>query len=148
MASNPRDHGVGYRKPPERTRFEKGRSGNPKGRPRGAKNLTTLLGETLSEVVAINENGRRRKITKLAATCKRLVNEALTGNLSAMRLLLELVRLNDNRTQPPSTEDAALTDQFDQEVMGQLRERMLRAVQEQSEGDEKKDNSNDRTDPI
>jgi hypothetical protein len=147
MAIDPRDHGVGYRKPPERTRFEKGRSGNPKGRPRGARNLTTLLGETRSEVVAISENGRRRKITKLAATCKRLVNEALTGNLSAMRLLLELVRLNDNRTQP-STEDAALTNQCDQEVMDQLRERMRRAVQEQSEGDGTKGNSNDRSDPI
>jgi len=38
-----RDYEVGYRKPPGHTRFTKGRSGNPRGRSPGAKNLKTLL---------------------------------------------------------------------------------------------------------
>ena len=33
---------VGYRKPPVGTRFKKGQSGNPAGRPRGTVNLATL----------------------------------------------------------------------------------------------------------
>ncbi len=32
---------VGYCKPPKRTRFQPGQSGNPRGRPKGTKNLKT-----------------------------------------------------------------------------------------------------------
>ena len=145
MATERDNSPVGYRKPPTRSQFEKGRSGNPRGRPRGAKNLSTLLGETLSEGVTVTENGRRRKITKLAAMCKRLVNEALAGNLSAMRLLLELIRSIENRGQ---SSEEAFTDKVDQELIRQLRERMQRTAQGESERAAKGGDNNDRSDPV
>ena len=42
------DYEVGYGKPPLHTRFQKGKSGNPKGRPRGKKNMSTLLSTALN----------------------------------------------------------------------------------------------------
>ena len=71
-----RDYAVGYGKPPGHTRFGKGRSGNPKGRPSGAKNLTTLFHEALNETVIVAENGGRRKISKRQAIVKQIVNKA------------------------------------------------------------------------
>jgi Family of unknown function (DUF5681) len=74
------DYEVGYGKPPRRARFRLGESGNPRGRPRGATNLALLLDEELKQRVTVNENGRRRRITKQAAIVKHMVNKALSGD--------------------------------------------------------------------
>jgi hypothetical protein len=79
---------VGYRKPPRRTRFRKGESGNPAGRPRGSKNAIAHLGKTLREPVIVSENGRRKSITKCEALIKQLVTSALRGDHKSLRLPL------------------------------------------------------------
>lgn len=71
---------TGYGKPPQHTRFRKGKSGNSKGRPRGSKNMTALLGEALGERVVINEGGRRRTATKYQVIVKQIVNRAAQGD--------------------------------------------------------------------
>jgi len=81
---------VGYRSPPEATRFRKGASGNPRGRPKGSLNVATVLMRTLREKVAINEKGRRRIVTKLEAALKQLVDKAAAGDLRALRHLTAL----------------------------------------------------------
>src|SRR5260370_26442380 len=82
------DYEVGFGKPPRHTRFRKGHSGNPKGRPRGSRNASTLLDEALKERVVVSENGRRRKVTKLEAILTQLVNKAAQGDHRATQLLL------------------------------------------------------------
>lgn len=83
------DYDVGYKKPPKQHRFKKGRSGNPKGRPRREKTFDSLLNRILDEKVAVTENGRHRKISKRQAIFKHLANRAAQGDEKAF---LEVVR--------------------------------------------------------
>jgi hypothetical protein len=87
---------VGYGKPPRHTQFQSGRSGNPKGRPKGSKNSTTLIKKELLDVA--NENGRQRKITKVEAIIKQLVNKAALGDHRSIALLLD--KIPDLRIEP------------------------------------------------
>src|SRR5215204_1766862 len=54
------DYDVGYKKPPVHTRFRKGRSGNPRGRPKGSANYLTTLRRVLAQKVTITELGNTR----------------------------------------------------------------------------------------
>jgi hypothetical protein len=83
------DYEVGYRKPPRRNQFTPGRSGNPKGRPRGSMNFETLLEQALTEKVIITENGRRTRKSKLHVVIKQVVNKAAQSDHRATRLILE-----------------------------------------------------------
>jgi hypothetical protein len=83
---------VGYKKPPPQHRFAKGRSGNPNGRPKKPRNIITFLDKALKETVVVNENGRRKTITKFEAFVKQLVNKATGGDARSGKLLIELLR--------------------------------------------------------
>lgn len=50
-----RDYDVGYGKPPKRTQFKKGKSGNPKGRPKGAKGVKASLKRELESKITIQK---------------------------------------------------------------------------------------------
>jgi hypothetical protein len=107
---------IGYRNPPEHTQFKKGHSGNPKGRPKGKRNLATVLEKTLHEKVVINENGRRKTITKLEAAMKQLANKAASGDLRALHQLAALVRSAEERPPEPSTPTTVMAE-VDQKVL-------------------------------
>jgi hypothetical protein len=81
---------VGYAKPPQYTRFRKGQSGNPKGRPKGLQSFARLARQAFNEKIAIKENGERRIITKLQAALKQLANKAASGDAAAIREVLRL----------------------------------------------------------
>jgi Family of unknown function (DUF5681) len=124
MASdNERDYEVGYGKPPRHTRFEPGRSGNPRGRPRGKKNLSTLLSDALDEPVIVVENGRRRTITKRGAIIKQLVNRSAQADLKATQILLGMLRDIECRADPVSAETAGFTE-ADQQIIQRIQARL------------------------
>lgn len=86
-----RDYEVGYRKPPKTTRFKKGQSGNPKGRPKGSLNVDTTFQSLIEERVAATENGRRRSMSMMEVILKRLLAKAASGDLKAIPLVLALL---------------------------------------------------------
>lgn len=122
MADDPvSDDKVGYRRPPRNTRFKKGKSGNPSGRPKGSKNLATIIHTTVSEKVVINENGRRRTISKLEAAAMQAANRAAAGDPRASRLLFDLLQqLDGGAAQPPSR----ILPDADKQIMKRLVARM------------------------
>jgi hypothetical protein len=113
---------VGYGTPPEATRFKKGVSGNPKGRPKGSLNVATVFTKILRERVVINEHGQRKTVTKLEAALKQMVNKAASGESRALGLLLELAREAESKQNTLGTQESILSD-VDQEVINGILKR-------------------------
>ena len=91
---------VGYGKPPTRRRFKK--SGNSKGRPKGAKNRKTIVKAVANEMHTVAENGKRRRRTTLDLVLLRLRNMALEDkNVRAFEELHRLIKAY----QPQETND-------------------------------------------
>lgn len=83
---------IGYRRPPKSGQFKKGKSGNPKGRPKGASNFLKVLEKELDQSIVVSENGKKKTITRLQAMVKRLVAGALQGEQKALLTLVEVLR--------------------------------------------------------
>jgi hypothetical protein len=114
------DYEVGYRRPPKGTRFQPGRSGNPRGRKRGQPNLITDLTRELAEQIRVREGERERSVTKQRAMVKALVAKSLKGEARSAALLIGLlVKLGEEQAQvadtpkpPGSDHDREIIDQF------------------------------------
>lgn len=82
-------HKVGPGHPPKDKQFKRGVSGNPKGRPRGSRNLSTLIMEAANSTVTATIGGKPRKISKIHATAMQLATKAASGNPAAMSKFLD-----------------------------------------------------------
>lgn len=85
--SEPEDYEVGYRKPPISGQFRKGVSGNPSGRPKKPADFGKKVLRELELRLPVNENGKRKIITKDEAIAKQAVNKAVGGHVQYMRLV-------------------------------------------------------------
>jgi hypothetical protein len=82
---------IGYGKPPQRSRYKPGISGNPKGRPkRQALSLAEIIDRVLGTAVTFREKGRRKSATRDELCLKMIVDSALKGNLVAAGLVLKI----------------------------------------------------------
>ncbi len=84
---------VGYGKPPRRTQFVTGRSGNPKGRPRGRKSIRSILLDSLGAKTKLMVDGKPRTMTRLEVFIMQLDRQAMNGDLKAIRERLRLQQI-------------------------------------------------------
>jgi hypothetical protein len=124
---------VGYRRPPVATRFRPGSSGNPRGRPKGARNLGAIIASALGEKVQATEDGRTRRISKFEAAIKQLVNSAATGDPRATQMLIGLVQAYEARAAEKKPErrldkgDALVVSEIVRRIKRQARDEIFGA---------------------
>ncbi|MCO6384925.1 DUF5681 domain-containing protein [Oceanicola sp. 502str15] len=106
MTDQNNDEPVGYGKPPKHSRFRKGQSGNPKGRPTRTKNFRKDLQDVLSEGVPITQNGQPRNISTQKAALMRLKEKALKGDARALDRLLALAQQHSDDMEARGAEQA------------------------------------------
>ena len=105
-------YAVGYGKPPVHTRFRKGQSGNPAGRPRRRTDLASLLTRALDRP-AVSEG--RKAGTQREAIMAALVEKSAAGDLRATKLVFELMRQVEPAAAPPAA--AVLPDDDPREIL-------------------------------
>jgi len=116
---------IGYGKPPKANQFKKGKSGNPKGRPRGSLNLATDLADELGEQIIVREDSRPRRMSKQRALIKSLMAKALQGDVRASAAILALYgRLI---TEAPEGRDQGI-DAQELQTLRRFGPRLLKAI--------------------
>jgi hypothetical protein len=117
------DGAVGYCRPPKATRFKTGHSGNPKGRPKGAKSEDTIFREVMSTRVPMSVRGKVRKVPVLEALWMKVADDALKGNAKSISLFLGRARSFDG-TDPAHRElhqdDRQVLQSYFREVEAEL----------------------------
>jgi hypothetical protein len=125
--NTPDDEDIGYGKPPKRSQFKAGRSGNPRGRPKGALNSKTILRRNLSRKIVVREGQVEREVSKLEGILMRQIELALKGDNRAAQQLLKF-SIEHGAVAPPKIEveeqplSAAEQDILD-EIIGTLKNR-------------------------
>jgi hypothetical protein len=135
------DYAVGYGRPPRATQFASGKSGNPRGRPKGSRTVGAILQDILRQKIAVTENGKTRRLAALEVMLRRLVNDAMRSDAKAMRLLLALVERYAETTEAKVqlgellAEDQTILAQYLLEPKASDGEQLAELVSGEEEGD-------------
>ena len=102
---------VGYGKPPKKTRWKKGQSGNRLGRPKRVKNLETVVRQEAYSKIVIKEGGKTQTVTKVEALMKRMMTKGIQGDNKAASIALDLMQKFLPHVDPEAANRAPLTDE-------------------------------------
>lgn len=102
----------GRGRPPLHSRFQKGQSGNPKGRPPKVRDFKKLIETELDNTVSLTENGKRVRLTKREVIAKKLVNDAARGEDKALGHLLKMLAGGSEPENPTVAVDPAELARF------------------------------------
>ena len=106
------DYEVGKNKPPKKNQFPPGQSGNPKGRPKGSKNIHHVLSKILKEKITVTDAGKKMVVEKLEGAMRALVNKSFEGKPQSLKLLIDVLKDGDVVTQQ-SAEDRFTDDDYE-----------------------------------
>jgi hypothetical protein len=128
MSEDPkRDYEVGYRRPPQHSRFKPGQSANPAGRKKGVANFRTDVENTLQLPVQLSEAGKTKRVSTQQAALSRLKQKALSGDGRALDRALKLAgQLSD---EAESSEMAGQMDIVDAAILSAFAEEVLSSQQ-------------------
>jgi hypothetical protein len=102
-----KDYEVGYGRPPKASRFQPGRSGNPRGRPKAERHFGTALREALDRPIeVVNENGGKRKVVAQNLIADGLVIDAARRDRAARRELFKQMRHYIEGGKPPDDQQS------------------------------------------
>jgi hypothetical protein len=124
MTENEQADAVGYKRPPREHQFRPGQSGNPSGRPKGARNFRSELREELSEVVTVRDGDREIEVSKQRALIKSLVAAAIDGNQRAAASVLAMCM----RMLADAEDDEAIERAEDADIVEAFTKRTKRAA--------------------
>jgi hypothetical protein len=124
MTENEKADTVGYKRPPREHQFRPGQSGNPSGRPKGARNFKSELREELSELVTVRDGDREIEVSKQRALIKSMVAAAIDGNQRAAASVLAMCV----RMLADAEDDDAIEDVGDREIVEAFTKRKKRAA--------------------
>src|ERR1700675_2186319 len=94
------DFKVGYKRPPQHSRFQPGSSGNPSGKQKAVRNLGSDVKRTLEVPVRLNEQGKARRISTQEAILLRLREKALKGDARSLDRLSRWRRFSTTTRRP------------------------------------------------
>ena len=120
----------GYKNPPVEHQFKKGKSGNPKGRPRKQRqpssdlslDIMASLHRELAKTISVQENGQHRVITKLDAIFAQLVAQSVNGKPSQQKMLLSLLTQGKHETTVQETLEKLQS--YDEDRLNELYEQL------------------------
>jgi Family of unknown function (DUF5681) len=81
---------IGYKSPPVATRFQKGQSGNPNGRPKGRKSIKKIFSDALLRTIEVREGERVRSLPKIQVAIEVNLNKALRGDHRAFVKVMDV----------------------------------------------------------
>ncbi|MGD9920371.1 MAG: DUF5681 domain-containing protein [Pseudorhodoplanes sp.] len=125
-SSRSNSYEIGYGRPPEKSKFQPGKSGNPKGRPKGSKNEQTILHEILHRQIEVRDQGRRKKITVLQGMLLKFAEDALKGNPKAAAFLLGrygAVGSDDHAGDELSVNEQEILNDYARRISAQIKKR-------------------------
>lgn len=94
---------VGYKRPPRRSQFKPGQSGNPSGKAKGLRSMAAELRDILGEEITFTADGAIKTMSKQRALASAVITAAIEGDLRATAIVM--AHLNRDAQKAEATEE-------------------------------------------